>query len=104
MKVLKNQSFSAKKDVIDKLIENPALLKVLTNPFYLSLYAASLSRIDCTNYQPTERDINKYMILKEHFLACTSLHSEEMREMGLATKEALPNLRRMAFEYYHNDM
>jgi hypothetical protein len=42
------------------------------------------------------------MILKEYFSHCTSLHSEEMREMGVTIKEVLHNLRRLAFEYFHH--
>lgn len=41
-------------------------------------------------------------MIKEHFSNCTTQHGEEMKEMGLPIKEALPNLRRISFEYYHN--
>jgi hypothetical protein len=103
-KTIKNQSFTGKKEVVDRLLENPNYVKILSNPFYLSLYSTFLSRVDCAVYVIRERDLTKYMILKEHFSHCTSLHSEEMREMGMPTKEVLPNLRRLAFEYFHNNL
>ena len=86
MKVVNQQSYTAKKNLIDKLLENPKFIKILSNPFYLSLYAAFLCRSDCENHELRECDLTKYMILKEHFSHCSTLHSEEMKEMGINYK------------------
>ena len=49
-----------------------------------------------------QKDLTSYSLLKEHFSQCTTSHFEEMKAMGIHCKEVLPNLRRVAFEYYHN--
>jgi hypothetical protein len=102
MKVVKSKSYTDKKDIIESLVDNKQYLKILENPFFLSLYCANLSGLDSATYKPKDNDLTKYSILKDNFLRCTTVHAEEMKEMGLDIKEALPNLRRLAFEYYHN--
>lgn len=97
MKTIKYQSFSAKKDLVDKLFEETDRLKILSNPLYLSLFSHFLSRADCENYKISTKDLTRYMILKEHFSYCTTLHMEEMKNMNIKIKEVLPNLRRLAF-------
>jgi hypothetical protein len=102
MKVLKNQSFTTKKEVSEKLVEKKRYVKILEIPFYLSLYCHYLSSIDCQNLHLNDKDITKYTILKQHFSQCTTAHSMEIKAMNLPIKDALPSLRRLAFEYYHN--
>ena len=97
LKTIKYQSFSAKKDLVDKLFEETQRLKILSNPLYLSLYAHFLSRTDCENYKLIPKYLTRYMILKEHFSFCTTLHMEQMKNMNIKIKEVLPNLRRLAF-------
>jgi hypothetical protein len=104
MKTVNYQSYTAKKNLIDKVMENPKMVNMLSTPFYLGLYSSFLSRTDCENHELRERDLTKYMILKEHFSHCSTIHNEEMKEMGIPYKEVLPNLRRIAFEYYHNHL
>lgn len=104
MKTVSYQSYTAKKNLVDRITEDPKLVKMLSIPFYLSLYSSFLSRTDCENHELRERDLTKYMILKEHFSYCSTMHNEEMKEMGITYKEVLPNLRRIAFEYYHNHL
>lgn len=74
MKTVNYQSYTAKKNLIDKIMQNPKFLKILSIPFYLSLYASFLSRTDCENHVVRERDLTKYMILKEHFNHCSTVH------------------------------
>ena len=102
MKVVKCKSYTDKKDIVESIVDNKQFVKILKNPFYLSLYSEYLSGVASSSYKPADRQINKYSILKDNFLRCTTTHGDEMKEMGLDIKEALPNLRRLAFEYYHS--
>lgn len=77
---------------------------MLGNAFFLSLYSNFLSRSDLEKYEIRSKDLSRYMMLKEHFSHCTTQHTEEVKAMGLPFKEVLPNLRRLAFEYYHNGL
>lgn len=104
MKSIKNQSFTAKKELVDRLVATTEYLDVLGNTFFLSLYSNFLSRNDLEKYELRSRDLSRYMMLKEHFSYCTTQHADEVKAMGLSVKEVLPNLRRLAFEYYHNGL
>ena len=76
MKVVKCRSYTDKKDIVESVVDNKKYVKVLENPFYLSLYSSYLSSVDAANYKPQDQDVTIYSILKETFLRCTTLHEE----------------------------
>ena len=104
MKSVRHSSFTTKKELVDKLLLNGKFIKILQNPFYLNLFSHYLSRSNLEQYQPVDRHITKYMILKEHINHCNFNHCQEMKQMGLDIKEAFPTIRRIAFEYFHHHL
>lgn len=83
MKVVKFKSYTDKKDIVDTVVDNKKFTKILENPFYLSIYSQFLTGVDSSSYKPTENEFTRYSMLKDAFLKRTTIHEEEMKEMGL---------------------
>jgi hypothetical protein len=64
MKTIKNNTFSAKKDIVELITSNKSELKLLGLPFYCSLYSAILSEKNLESYRPSSNSITRYSILK----------------------------------------
>lgn len=79
MKVVKSKSYTDKKDLVETLVENKKYIKILQNPLYLSLYSNYVSSVDGSSYQPKDRELTQYSILKDSFLRCTTIHGDEMK-------------------------
>ena len=64
MKVIKWRSYTDKKDTVEALMSKDVYLKILENPFFLSLLSYNVSAAESPNFKVIDRDMTKYMIIK----------------------------------------
>ena len=116
MKSIQFHNYSDKKNFTDEIlgIETTVFneahpkynyISFLQNPFYLNIYAYYLSHQEdlddfksCLLYS-----LNKYTLLKEVYGICWRRHHKQIKSMQIPIIEPLHDLRKMAFEYFHNN-